>query len=163
MGWQGRECCIAALFSSLLPQRYPNPCMLCPRLLRMGSCLLGASALALSPWAWSSPQEGDAAISREFLSLPCPWLGWKGVGFTRLILRGLVYRVKRKEIAGPEVAMGWGSATCANHHQLSPGSLCCGEARMEETARSPEVGVRSLPPGSLSQRRPCQSLWCRAR
>lgn len=52
---------------------------------------------------------------------------------------------------------------CANHRELESSLAVLRGSRDGGTAGSWELGVRSLPRGSLSQRRPCQSLWCRAR
>jgi len=119
------------------------------------------------PRAQSSPREGSGGGSRELLSLRSPWLTWRGVGSKRLIPGDFIYRANRKEIAGldgAETPTGRGEVRFVQTTiNSSPRSLLCGEGRMEGTARSHEVGVRSLPRGSLSRRRPCQSLWCRAR
>lgn len=108
-------------------------------------------------------------LSWDLLSLQSPWLRWEGVGFKRLLLGDFFPQGKEKR----DFEAGWGHrcpqagevrfVICANHLELESLLALLRGSRDGGTAGSWQLGVRSLPRGSLSQRRPCQSLWCRAR
>lgn len=107
-----------------------------------------------------SPCPGPARTPQT-RRLRSPWLSRESVGFKRLILGEFIFRAKRKEIARPDGAR--------DAHGLCKPPLT--QVLIRSSAREPgwgaargcEVGVRSRPRGSLSRRRPCQSLWCHAR